>query len=159
MTSLFLYIDPGRRLLSGPGDHRRHPGRRLLDKEVLAEIKVIFYPGLRPDLQQEKKGTMTDPSAHHIPAPQIPHPASFRDPAGFVFTMDGVVYRQVNKWYSFRYDYLHLCGLYDRLTGQGLRSLIQKPRRTSRNRPTPTGSFYPGKFARSAIPRSGVPNN
>jgi SAM-dependent methyltransferase len=63
---------------------------------------------------------MKDPAAHHIPAPQVPHPASFRDPAGFVFTIDGVFYRQVNKIYSFRYDYLHLCGLYDRLTGQGL---------------------------------------
>ncbi|HTR31011.1 MAG TPA: class I SAM-dependent methyltransferase [Puia sp.] len=49
-----------------------------------------------------------------------PHPASFRDPAGFVFTVDGMIYRQVNKWYSFRYDYLHQCGLYERLTGQGL---------------------------------------
>lgn len=48
------------------------------------------------------------------------HPASFRDPAGFVFTIDGVVYRQVNKFYFPRYDYLHTCGLYDRLTGQGL---------------------------------------
>lgn len=48
------------------------------------------------------------------------HPASFRDPAGFVFTVDGIHYRQVNKFYSFRYDYLHHCGLYDRLTGQGL---------------------------------------
>ncbi len=63
---------------------------------------------------------MTDPSAHHTPSPQVPHPASFRDPAGFVFTIDDVVYRQVNKFYTFRYNYFHHSGLYDRLTGEGL---------------------------------------
>jgi hypothetical protein len=83
-----------------------------LDKKVLAENKVVFYPG--------KKGAMTDPFAHHTPAPQVTHPASFRDPAGFVFAIDGVVYRQVNQFYSDRYDHLHRCGLYDQLTEQGL---------------------------------------
>jgi hypothetical protein len=48
------------------------------------------------------------------------HPASYRDPAGFVFSVDGVIYRQVNKCYSSSYDRLHQSGLYDRLTGKGL---------------------------------------
>jgi hypothetical protein len=48
------------------------------------------------------------------------HPASFRDPAGFVFTVDGTIYRQVNKFYSFRYDSLQHGGLYDQLTEQRL---------------------------------------
>lgn len=49
-----------------------------------------------------------------------PHPASFRDPAGFVFTRNGTLFRQVQE--SARADYTHLLdsGLYAQLTGQGL---------------------------------------
>ena len=49
-----------------------------------------------------------------------PHPASYRDPAGFVFTADGVHYRQVNRSYASHYDKLMKSGLYDRLTRDGL---------------------------------------
>jgi ribosomal protein L11 methylase PrmA len=48
------------------------------------------------------------------------NPASWRDPSGFIFNRDGIVYRQVNDCY--RDDYLHLLesGLYRRLTEAGL---------------------------------------
>ena len=49
-----------------------------------------------------------------------PDPASFRDPAGFVFTQDGVVLRQVNLVYRKPYDLLMTSGLYDDLVGAGL---------------------------------------
>lgn len=41
--------------------------------------------------------------------------ASFRDPSGFLFTHDGVLYRQVNRAYQPHYDQLMTSGLYDRL--------------------------------------------
>ena len=43
------------------------------------------------------------------------HPASFRDPAGFVFEQDGLFYRQVNQSYSADYDRLMASGLYTEL--------------------------------------------
>src|ERR1700730_8555507 len=42
--------------------------------------------------------------------------SSFRDPAGFVFTSDGVVHRQVNTSYQRHYDHLMSSGLYEVLT-------------------------------------------
>ena len=48
------------------------------------------------------------------------HPASYRDPAGFVFTADAIVYRQVNRCYATQYDTLMNSGLYDCLTREGL---------------------------------------
>jgi hypothetical protein len=49
----------------------------------------------------------------------FPHPASFRDPSGFVFRCGANWYRQVNTGY--RDDYLHLVqsGLYGELTAKG----------------------------------------
>ena len=47
------------------------------------------------------------------------HPASFRDPAGFVFAVNGVFYRQVHRSYADQYDLLMRSGLYDALTGKG----------------------------------------
>ncbi len=47
------------------------------------------------------------------------HQASFRDPAGFVFTRDGVLYRQVNSVGRADYDHLMASGLYDHLTQAG----------------------------------------
>ncbi len=44
------------------------------------------------------------------------HPASFKDPAGFVFEASGNFYRQVNKVYSKQYEQLVQSGLYNRLT-------------------------------------------
>jgi hypothetical protein len=42
-------------------------------------------------------------------------PASFRDPSGFLFQRDGVLYRQVNRSYQQNYDLLIQSGLYERL--------------------------------------------
>ena len=46
--------------------------------------------------------------------------ASFRDPAGFVYRRDGVLYRQVNATFRGEYDRLVSSGLYDELTRAGL---------------------------------------
>lgn len=45
---------------------------------------------------------------------------SFRDPAGHLFTKDGVVYRQVNQVGRTDYDLLLSSGLYDTLAARGL---------------------------------------
>ena len=45
---------------------------------------------------------------------------SFRDPAGFVFRRDGVVYRHVARSFADDYDLLASSGLYDALTRAGL---------------------------------------
>ena len=42
--------------------------------------------------------------------------ASFRDPGGFVFTLDGILYRQVNETFGATYDRLIDSGLYAELT-------------------------------------------
>ena len=43
------------------------------------------------------------------------HPASFKDPSGFVFQVDRQVYRQVNQEYASEYDHLMNSGLYKHL--------------------------------------------
>lgn len=43
------------------------------------------------------------------------NPASFRDPSGFVFTNNGVLYRQVQPGYKEHYDYFIQSGLYETL--------------------------------------------
>lgn len=43
------------------------------------------------------------------------HPASYRDPSGFVFHRQGCVLRQVNRCYQADYDRLMSSGLYDEL--------------------------------------------
>jgi hypothetical protein len=45
---------------------------------------------------------------------------SFRDPAGFIFTYSGKLYRQVNKISQADYDYFMESGLYKALTDAGL---------------------------------------
>lgn len=45
--------------------------------------------------------------------------ASFRDPSGFLFTRDGMLYRQVNQTYAADYDRLITSGLYDKLVEAG----------------------------------------
>ena len=47
-------------------------------------------------------------------------PGSFRDPSGFVFVRDSVVYRQVNTGFAEQYDLLKSSGLYETLVGRGL---------------------------------------
>ncbi|MCH8876645.1 MAG: SAM-dependent methyltransferase [Chloroflexi bacterium] len=49
-----------------------------------------------------------------------PHPASFRDPSGFLFVRDGRLFRQVNRRYAKDYEHLLESGLYDDLVGEGL---------------------------------------
>ncbi|NJD59459.1 MAG: SAM-dependent methyltransferase [Anaerolineales bacterium] len=46
--------------------------------------------------------------------------ASFRDPSGFLFQRDGILYRQINHVYREQYDLLMSSGLYARLAGAGL---------------------------------------
>ena len=48
------------------------------------------------------------------------HPASFRDPAGFIFEHGGKFYRQVNKTYAADYTLLKQSGLYDQLVKENL---------------------------------------
>ena len=52
--------------------------------------------------------------------PREIHPASFRDPAGFVFRRDGVLYRQIQTAGRPHYEALMNSGLYDELVGAGL---------------------------------------
>ena len=46
--------------------------------------------------------------------------ASFRDPSGFLFSRDGILYRQVNRKYEQEYARLMESGLYDKLVKAGL---------------------------------------
>lgn len=46
--------------------------------------------------------------------------ASFRDPSGFLFTSNGVLYRQINRTYAEDYARLMNSGLYDKLVKAGL---------------------------------------
>ena len=56
-----------------------------------------------------------------LPSPEDrPHPSSFRDPSGFLFRRDGVLYRQVNTVYREHYEALMGGGLYKDLTDAGL---------------------------------------
>jgi len=48
------------------------------------------------------------------------HPASFRDPNGFLFYRDGSLYRQVNELYKDHYDHLLGSGLYQSLVDDSL---------------------------------------
>ena len=47
-------------------------------------------------------------------------PSSFRDPSGFLFVQDGVIYRQVNSVYREHYDHLINSRLYESLVDSGL---------------------------------------
>jgi len=47
-------------------------------------------------------------------------PSSFRDPSGFLFHYDGVIYRQINRIYKDNYDHLMSSGLYSALTASEL---------------------------------------
>src|SRR5690349_1033164 len=46
-------------------------------------------------------------------------PASFRDPSGFVFRRDGVLYRQINQRAKNDFELLYSSGLYDELVDAG----------------------------------------
>jgi hypothetical protein len=46
------------------------------------------------------------------------HSASFRDPSGFIFEHEGVLYRQVEERYRSEYEHLMGSGLYEALSGK-----------------------------------------
>lgn len=46
------------------------------------------------------------------------HPASFKDPSGFVFESGGKIYRQVNQYYAAQYRQLMDSGLYNQLVSR-----------------------------------------
>lgn len=48
------------------------------------------------------------------------HPSSYRDPSGFLFVLNNILYRQVNKVYQADYDLLMQSGLYKDLTTKEL---------------------------------------
>jgi len=48
------------------------------------------------------------------------HPASYKDPSGFVYWRDGTLYRQVNAVFREEYDACVASGLYDELAREGL---------------------------------------
>lgn len=50
----------------------------------------------------------------------VREPGSFRDPSGFIFEREDVLYRQVNERYAGDYDHLMESGLYERLVASGL---------------------------------------
>src|SRR5688572_26367022 len=52
-------------------------------------------------------------------APVRPHPASFRYPAGYIFSRDGVIYRQINDVARKDYERLLTSGLYAALEKSG----------------------------------------
>ena len=47
-------------------------------------------------------------------------PSSFRDPSGFLFRKDGVLYRQINNCHRRNYDHLINSGFYDQSTKAGI---------------------------------------
>src|SRR3990172_12552018 len=54
------------------------------------------------------------------------HPSSFRDPSGFLFTKNGIIYRQINKSYQENWEMLEKSGLLKKLTSLGLLVAHQK---------------------------------
>jgi len=50
----------------------------------------------------------------------LKNPGSFRDPSGAVFSVDGVIYRQVNCSFAPDFEVLNRSGLYEELVGRGL---------------------------------------
>jgi ribosomal protein L11 methylase PrmA len=55
-----------------------------------------------------------------MPANFIQHPGSYRDPAGFVFNKEGIIYRQVNKFFKEDFDHFIQSGCYEQLVKKGL---------------------------------------
>ena len=52
--------------------------------------------------------------------PVIQHPASYRDPSGFVFVKENIIYRQVNEVFKDHFEKFITCGFYDHLVSSGL---------------------------------------
>ncbi len=52
--------------------------------------------------------------------PAVRHPSSYRDPSGFIFEKEGILYRQVNQPYQPHYDHFIASGCYEHLVSKGL---------------------------------------
>lgn len=63
--------------------------------------------------------TARQEQAHDIDTSAAKLPSSFRDPCGFIFEKQGVLYRQVSRVYQQNYDLLMKSGLYERLVKDG----------------------------------------
>jgi len=50
----------------------------------------------------------------------ILHPSSYRDPSGFVFEKNGILYRQINISFKEHFDHFIQSGCYEQLAGKGL---------------------------------------
>jgi hypothetical protein len=50
----------------------------------------------------------------------IHHPSSYRDPSGFIFKKDGIIYRQVNNSFKEHFDHFTASGCYQHLAEKGL---------------------------------------
>src|SRR5258705_6713063 len=50
----------------------------------------------------------------------IHHPSSYRDPSGFIFGKDGVLYRQVNTIFKEHFDHFTESGCYEHLVKKNL---------------------------------------
>jgi ribosomal protein L11 methylase PrmA len=50
----------------------------------------------------------------------IHHPSSYRDPSGFIFEKDGILYRQINLSFKKDFDHFTSSGCYDELRKKGL---------------------------------------
>lgn len=48
------------------------------------------------------------------------HPSSYRDPSGYIFNKNNVLYRQVNKVFSEHFDFFIASGCYEKLVKKGL---------------------------------------
>ncbi|HEY6503003.1 MAG TPA: class I SAM-dependent methyltransferase [Chitinophagaceae bacterium] len=55
-----------------------------------------------------------------MPNSTIHHPSSYRDPSGFIFEKDGVLYRQVNSSFKEHFDHFIQSGCYEKLVTKGL---------------------------------------
>jgi SAM-dependent methyltransferase len=53
-------------------------------------------------------------------APSLRDAGSYRDPAGFVYRRDGMVYRQIDASFATEWDHYLESGLYERLAGAGV---------------------------------------
>lgn len=55
-----------------------------------------------------------------MPNSFTPHPSSFRDPSGFIFEINGMLYRQVNKNFKEDFDFFISSGCYAKLVKEDL---------------------------------------
>ncbi len=74
------------------------------------------------------------------------NPASFRDPSGFIFSLNGVIYRQINKSYQENYNLLIKSGLYNKLVSLGYLISHQEVKLTNYQSPNAYKIIQPQKI-------------